>query len=138
LQLQQVAQIIRNRDALEANRDAFFVQQDGYDTHANNMPRLNVLLDDLDEALLCFTEELKAQGVWDKTAIVLASDFGRSLPSNGLGTDHGELCHARDYFIVLCRRLEENKLISFPLHVFHSFASQNQAGEEIILSSEGQ
>jgi len=103
LQLQQVAQIIRNRDTLEANRDAFFVQQDGYDTHANNMSRLNALLDDLDEALLCFTEELKAQGVWDKTAIVLASDFGRSLPSNGLGTDHGELCHARDYFIVLWR-----------------------------------
>ena len=96
MQLQQVAQIMMNRDTLEAKRDAFFVQQDGYDTHTNNLPRLKSLLDELDEALHCFAEELKAQGVWDKTAVVLASDFGRSLPSNGLGTDHGEFPHLLD------------------------------------------
>ena len=90
MQLQQVAQIIRNRDTLDASRDAFFVQHNGYDTHNNNLPRLKSLLDELDEALLCFSEELKAQDIWDSTAIVLASDFGRSLSSNGLGTDHGE------------------------------------------------
>ena len=110
MQLQQVAQIIMNRDTLEAKRDAFFVQQDGYDTHNNNLPRLQSLLDDLDEALNCFAEELKAQGVWDKTAIVLASDFGRSLPSNGLGTDHGEFvliygilwCPSSHNWVVVC------------------------------------
>ena len=103
MQLQQVAQIIRNRDTLNASqaRDAFFVQHDGYDTHNNNLPRLKSLLDELDEALLCFSEELKAQDVWDSTAIVLASDFGRSLSSNGLGTDHGEFHRIVTYFVLV-------------------------------------
>lgn len=34
-----------------------------------------------------------AQGVWQNVTIVTVSDFGRTLTSNGLGTDHawGEL-----------------------------------------------
>ena len=89
MQLQQVARIINSRNALNGKRDAFFVQQDGYDTHNNNLPRLKSLLDDLDQGLKCFADELKAQGIWKNTTILVASDFGRSLTSNGLGTDHG-------------------------------------------------
>mmetsp|Transcript_9479 Transcript_9479/g.20334 ORF Transcript_9479/g.20334 Transcript_9479/m.20334 type:complete len:176 (+) Transcript_9479:1-528(+) len=89
MQLQQVARIINSRNALDGKRDAFFVQQDGYDTHNNNLPRLKSLLDDLDQGLKCFSDELKAQGMWKNTTVLVASDFGRSLTSNGLGTDHG-------------------------------------------------
>ena len=32
--------------------------------------------------------ELKAQGVWRNVTLVAASDMGRTLSSNGLGTDH--------------------------------------------------
>jgi cullin-associated NEDD8-dissociated protein 1 len=28
------------------------------------------------------------QGIWDNVVVVTASDFGRTLSSNGLGTDH--------------------------------------------------
>mmetsp|Transcript_84204 Transcript_84204/g.168087 ORF Transcript_84204/g.168087 Transcript_84204/m.168087 type:complete len:120 (-) Transcript_84204:508-867(-) len=31
---------------------------------------------------------MEAQGVWDQVAVLTASDFGRTLGSNGAGTDH--------------------------------------------------
>merc|ERR1711988_1900303 len=36
-----------------------------------------------------FVGELKRQQNWDKVTMVSASDFGRTLTSNGMGTDHG-------------------------------------------------
>ena len=39
-QLQQVAQLINNRDHLEGSRSAFYAKDNGYDTHDNNGPHL--------------------------------------------------------------------------------------------------
>ena len=36
-----------------------------------------------------FVDEMKAQGVWENVVIQEASEFGRTLASNGRGTDHG-------------------------------------------------
>ena len=58
------------------------------DTHDDNGPRLQMLLKHLDEAIGCFTNEVKSQGVWHNVTIVTASEFGRTLTSNGKGTDH--------------------------------------------------
>lgn len=88
-QLQQVARLINSRDILDATRDSFFVQQNRYDTHNNNGPQLESLLAELDEALKCFADELKAQRIWNDVTVVTSSDFGRTLKSNGQGTDHG-------------------------------------------------
>ena len=49
---------------------------------------LRTKFDAINAALECFVAEMKAQGVWDDMAIVSLSDFGRTLTSNGLGTDH--------------------------------------------------
>jgi len=87
-QFRQVARIIAGRDTLEAKRDVFFVQHGGYDTHSDNGPALTNLLSEVDGALLCFTNELKAQGIWNNVTVVSASEFGRTLTSNGQGTDH--------------------------------------------------
>jgi uncharacterized protein (DUF1501 family) len=45
---------------------------------------------DLNEALSSFVDEMKAQGSWDDTTLVISSDFGRTLtPNSGEGSDHG-------------------------------------------------
>ena len=33
---------------------------------------------------------MEAQNAWENVAVVLASDFGRTISSNGKGTDHGK------------------------------------------------
>jgi uncharacterized protein (DUF1501 family) len=60
----------------------------GWDTHAAQMSRLNTPLRQLDEGL----EALRGQlgGAWRQTAILVMTEFGRTVRVNGnLGTDHG-------------------------------------------------
>lgn len=88
-QFKTVAQVIAARDSLQSKRDVFYTGHGGYDTHSDNGPQLTELLLDVNNAVECFTNELKAQGVWLNVTIVTASEFGRTLTSNGQGTDHG-------------------------------------------------
>ena len=57
-------------------------------THSIAKQDLALLLGQLDETVESFGDEMKAQGVWDKVAVVVVSEFGRTLFSNGQGTDH--------------------------------------------------
>ena len=43
----------------------------------------------VDDALASFEAEMRQQGLWDNVTVVQASEFGRTLTTNGLGTDHG-------------------------------------------------
>lgn len=88
-QLKQVARVIGARQALSAERDAFFVKLGGFDTHSNANTVLNAKLTQINAALQSFVTELKRQGIWDSVTIQLASEFGRTMTSNGRGTDHG-------------------------------------------------
>jgi uncharacterized protein (DUF1501 family) len=65
----------------------------GWDTHANqalpNGPLTNNLRI-LDSALGALRETLFAGGVWSRSVVVVATEFGREVAVNGtLGTDHG-------------------------------------------------
>jgi len=61
---------------------------DGWDTHAQEIGRLARLLTGLDGALAVFEQELGA--AWKDTAILIATEFGRTARVNGTdGTDHG-------------------------------------------------
>merc|ERR1712046_26898 len=42
----------------------------------------------VDMAIDQFTNEVKALNMWNSTTIVELSEFGRTLTSNGIGTDH--------------------------------------------------
>jgi uncharacterized protein (DUF1501 family) len=42
----------------------------------------------VDQSVAAFKREMIHQGIWDNVVVVTASDFGRTLSSNGLGTDH--------------------------------------------------
>jgi len=87
-EFRQVARIIASRDQLKAKRDVFYVEHYGYDTHSDNGPTLTSLLREVDTALSCFSAEMIAQNIWNNVTVISASEFGRTLTSNGLGTDH--------------------------------------------------
>ena len=72
---------------------AAVLEMSGWDTHANqanpNGP-LAVNLRQLDTGLAALREGLLASGAWDRTVVVVATEFGREVAINGtLGTDHG-------------------------------------------------
>jgi len=83
-----VARIVASRERLNASRHLFHVELGGFDTHGS-FTAFGNLLKMLDTAMSEFVAEMKSQGVWDKMTIVVASDFARTLRSNGAGTDHG-------------------------------------------------
>ncbi len=58
----------------------------GFDTH--NSFDLNPLLTPINLSIASLVAELKIQGRWDSTVLLTISDFGRTLTSNGQGTDH--------------------------------------------------
>jgi len=88
-QLNQVARLIATREARKAERDFFFVKIAGFDAHSNSAEVLAEKFKQIDDALRSFVGELKAQNIFDKTVLASESEFGRTLTSNGAGTDHG-------------------------------------------------
>mmetsp|Transcript_20151 Transcript_20151/g.41987 ORF Transcript_20151/g.41987 Transcript_20151/m.41987 type:complete len:2123 (-) Transcript_20151:67-6435(-) len=88
-QFSQVSKLIKaNMVKMKNERDIFYVYIGGWDTHANLGDKMDELLTDVDDSLESFTKEMKALGMWDSVTIASASDFGRTLTDNGVGTDH--------------------------------------------------
>ncbi|HXT13581.1 MAG TPA: DUF1501 domain-containing protein [Candidatus Angelobacter sp.] len=82
-------------------RQIFFCQVGGYDLHSGqtsydtNTPG-NVmigahanLLAELSQSLLAFQQAMEQLGLQDSVTAFTASDFSRTFPSNGQGSDHG-------------------------------------------------
>ena len=91
-QLQTVARVIGARAGLGAKRQVFFVSMGGFDTHDNQNSNQADLLARISHALGYFDTALAGLAGGDmRSAVTLftASDFGRTLTSNGDGTDHG-------------------------------------------------
>lgn len=73
-----------------------FIEVDvsSFDTHFNQGPNegggLYNLLSRVDKALGALKADLVKHGIWNKTTVVIMSEFGRRVAQNGsLGTDHG-------------------------------------------------
>jgi len=65
-----------------------FVEDYGWDTHANQAAILSRKLKELDNAFTSFTQA--AQPVWSRMVMVVVTEFGRTARINGTnGTDHG-------------------------------------------------
>lgn len=88
-QLKIVARIIAARQTLGARRQVFFVSQNGYDNHTGLNDTHPALLKELGESLAVFQQALASLGVADQVTTFTASEFGRTLGSNGNGSDHG-------------------------------------------------
>ncbi|MBU3738513.1 MAG: DUF1501 domain-containing protein [Rhodoferax sp.] len=89
-QLKLVARLIASRDVLGVNRQVFYVQASGgYDLHDNLIVQQSSNLDQLSVGISAFQNAMNALGVADKVTLFTASEFGRTLTSNGDGSDHG-------------------------------------------------
>ena len=88
-QLKMVAQLIGARSTLGVKRQIFMVSLNGFDLHDYLNTKHGPLLQQLDEALTSFYKATDELGVADKVTSFTASDFGRTLTSNGDGSDHG-------------------------------------------------
>jgi len=91
-QLKQVARLIKNRSALGVNRQVFFVQLGGFDTHNFQINGQSTLFTQLSQAMRAFYEETVLLGINDKVTQFTMADFSRTLGPNGtpadVGTDH--------------------------------------------------
>lgn len=88
-QLRMVARMIDNRDDFGQKRQIFVVSLGGWDTHGSQAQQHPGLLEALDEALGSFYQVLGEMGVQDAVTTFTASEFGRTMGTNGDGTDHG-------------------------------------------------
>ena len=97
-QLKHTARLIGGREILGNNRQLFFVQQGGYDTHQTQLDAHATLVGDLSAALEAFDDALGALGVRDAVTAFTASDFNRTFTPNGTdasaGSDHAWGGHA--------------------------------------------
>ncbi|MCU1290094.1 MAG: hypothetical protein JWN60_2323 [Acidobacteria bacterium] len=91
-QLKQVARMIKKRADLRVNRQIFYVQLGGFDTHIAQIVGQGTLLGQFSQAARSFYDEMVKQGVSDKVTLFTMTDFSRTLAPSGtganVGTDH--------------------------------------------------
>jgi uncharacterized protein (DUF1501 family) len=86
LRLKTVAQLI---DAGLKTR-IYYVELDGFDTHAQQAAAHAALLQQLGGAVRAFIEDVAQHGHGDRTLVMSFSEFGRRVAENASeGTDHG-------------------------------------------------
>ena len=66
-----------------------YTQHGGYDTHAAELAVHRGLWQELAPALSCFFADLREQGLAERVAMLVFTEFGRRARDNGSGTDHG-------------------------------------------------
>lgn len=98
-QLRQIARMIKvSADPglarpILANRQVFFVSLGGWDTHSGQITSPGATahharLQTVSRAVNAFFRSMQAIGMADKVTLFTASEFARTLNSNGDGTDH--------------------------------------------------
>jgi uncharacterized protein (DUF1501 family) len=92
-QLRRVAQLIERRDVIGHRRQVFFCALGAFDTHDAQSMLQPQLLRALSQALASFDQATQQLGLRDRVTTFTASEFGRSLTSNGDGSDHAWANH---------------------------------------------
>lgn len=88
-QLQLVLRAAASASALGVNRQVFFLNIGGFDSHDNELVGQGANLQAIDDAVRYFDTTATALGLINGITLMTGSDFGRSFTSNGDGTDHG-------------------------------------------------
>ncbi|MEN8663181.1 MAG: DUF1501 domain-containing protein [Lentimonas sp.] len=87
-QLRAAAKTIAVRAALGLRRSTIYLKRGGWDHHGELLVTQAGMLDDLSQSISAYQQALEYFGVADDVVSYTASDFGRTLRSNGRGTDH--------------------------------------------------
>jgi uncharacterized protein (DUF1501 family) len=88
LDLKVVAQTIAARADLGMSRQVFFVNYGGWDHHDEVLNNQSKMLRIVDEAVGQFYKGTEELGIENDVTTFTISDFGRTLTSNGNGSDH--------------------------------------------------
>lgn len=91
--LRQVARTIAARDELGACRQTFFIVAGGWDHHDEVLDNQARMLPLISQGLGEFRNAMIELGTHDQVTTFTSSDFGRTLTSNGKGSDHGWAGH---------------------------------------------
>ena len=83
-----MAKLIAVRDQLQMSRQIFFVATGGFDTHDDQIEDQPTLLGTISDGLSRFDDAMQQLGISHQVVAFTQSDFGRTLTSNGDGTDH--------------------------------------------------
>ncbi len=76
-QLLLVSKLVKSNECRGVDKDVFYVEMGQFDHHFGLKYFLDEKFIELNDALDSFVNELKTQGKWDDTTIVVSSDFGR-------------------------------------------------------------
>lgn len=87
-QFRAAVRMIALRQALGLHRQTIFISHGGWDHHGELLETQAGMLNTLSVALTAFQRALDQLGLQDGVITYSASDFGRTLRSNGRGTDH--------------------------------------------------
>ena len=88
-QLSQIAQIMQARNNLGAQKQIFFAQLQGFDTHGDQLGTHAGLLAQVSAAVNAFYTATVEMGIEDQVVLFTASDFNRALvPNYCTGSDH--------------------------------------------------
>ncbi|MEO6051088.1 MAG: DUF1501 domain-containing protein [Pyrinomonadaceae bacterium] len=92
-QLKQISLLIQKRTDLSINRQIFYAQIGGFDTHTNQITNQGNLLTQLSQGMRAFYDEMIRQGLGDKVTQFTMADFSRTLNPAGtgagvVGSDH--------------------------------------------------
>lgn len=86
--MQMIARAIAGHQALGHRRQTFFIQFGGWDHHDEVLQNMGGQLPAMSAAVTAFYRCLEVLGLGEKVTLFTASDFGRTLTSNGAGSDH--------------------------------------------------
>lgn len=87
-QLRMVAKTIAGRNQLGMTRQTFFLSLGGWDHHDEVLDNQAAMLPIVSQAVGAFYNALELLGVQNQVTLFSCSDFGRTLTSNGRGSDH--------------------------------------------------
>jgi uncharacterized protein (DUF1501 family) len=87
-QLRTVAKMIASRTQLSMSRQIFFVSVGGFDQHDTLLADQPGLLTNVSNSMKMFHDAMGQIGMQDSVTLFTHSDFGRTLTSNGDGSDH--------------------------------------------------